>query len=472
MRLRAPGFRGRLVMAMAATSVVTLAVAGAAVVSPLERRLRADAVHALTVGTQSARGSLDPLSSDELADPGTTAHIARSIGRRTGSHVVLLDGRLAPIADNDPDERLGNPAAASAALGRGRTVRDVRRVDGVTYAEVAVPMHLAGRHYVLAASRSLRELDSAVHVIRQGLIAGAIAGLAAALLLGLLLSARLVRRLRRLRDVALTVADDPSRARVPPDRGDDEVAELTRALATMRTRLERQESARRAFVATASHELRTPLASLAVRLELLDEDLRAAGADPAGAAVDVARAREQVERLAGLARDLLDLSRLDSEVALRSEPVELGELCRAVLAEFEEHARHRDVGLELDAPRDGCWAVADPGGVARIVRILVENALRFAPAGTPVSVEVTRDGDRARMQVGDRGPGVPADERDRVFDRFARGSDTGGEGGFGLGLAIARELAGRMDGSVVLAGDGPGARFAVTLWAAEERAHA
>lgn len=468
MRLRAPGFRGRLVAAMMATSAVTLLVAGAAVLSPLQRRLRQDQLETLTSDTMAARGSLAGLDAAQLRDRALVARLMRSAGRRTGAHVVLLGPRLQLRASNDPDLGVGNLDAARAARARGRATRHLRQIDGTTLAEVAVPLRIEDTAYVLTAARSLTEADAAARVIRQGLIAGALAGLTAAVLFGIVLSARLVRRLRRLRDVALAVADGRPGAEVPADPRLDEVASLTRAVSTMRERLVAQESARRAFVATASHELRTPLASLGMTLELLEEDLGDEQPDLAAARGEVRSARDQSQRLSGLARDLLDLSRLDSEVALRAEPVELGELCRAVLAEFEPAARGRGVALRWTGPGEGSWARGDPGCVARIVRILVENGLRFAPPGSALEVVVSGVPDQPAFDVVDRGPGVPAGERERIFRRFERGANTGGEGGFGLGLAIARELAQRMGGALTLVDGAVGARFRLTLPAANE----
>jgi signal transduction histidine kinase len=107
--------------------------------------------------------------------------------------------------------------------------------------------------------------------------------------------------------------------------------------------------------------------------------------------------------------------------------------------------------------------VADPDRVAQIVRVLLDNALRFAPPGTTIVVELTSDTQSCAIAVHDRGPGVPEDDREQIFERFRRGTETGGEGGFGLGLAIARELARRMDGDVVLVSDTSGARFELRL---------
>jgi signal transduction histidine kinase len=100
-----------------------------------------------------------------------------------------------------------------------------------------------------------------------------------------------------------------------------------------------------------------------------------------------------------------------------------------------------------------------------VARILIDNALRFSPAGETIRVTAHYQGDRATLEVADHGPGVPLEEHQLIFERFQRGSRTGGEGGFGLGLAIGRELARRLGGELALASQttGDGARFALTL---------
>jgi signal transduction histidine kinase len=215
----------------------------------------------------------------------------------------------------------------------------------------------------------------------------------------------------------------------------------------MHARLQQQEDARRAFVATASHELRTPLASLDTMRELIADDLDDP-VDLGDARERVRRAQSQSRRLGGLATDLLDLSRIDAQVQLRSEPVELGELSRAVLAEFELGTGEREIAISLDGA-GSVWALADPGSIARILRILLDNAVRASPDGAAIAVRL-RTGTHASLSVSDHGPGVPVDERELIFERFKRGRDTAGQAGFGLGLAIGRELARRMGGDLVL----------------------
>jgi signal transduction histidine kinase len=247
------------------------------------------------------------------------------------------------------------------------------------------------------------------------------------------------------------------------DRARDEVGDLARAFALMQHQLRQQEEARRAFVATASHELRTPLASLDGMLELLDEDLRYGEPDLEDAQSLLSRARAQSRRLGRLAADLLDLSRIDAQLELRSEPVELSELSRAVLAEFDLGVSERGVITSLDDAGGAVWALGDPGSVARILRILLDNAVRMSPPGGQVKVEL-QGGAQASLSVCDQGPGVAAAERELIFERFKRGRDTSSSAGFGLGLAIGRELAQRMGGELLLEDRvGPGACFTLKL---------
>jgi signal transduction histidine kinase len=317
--------------------------------------------------------------------------------------------------------------------------------------------------FVLAVRRPAGEIGQAAHVVQTAFITAALSGLALTIMLGIPLSGRIVRRLRRLRQSALELARTGPAVEVPVDRVRDEVGDLARTFAIMQGRLRHQEEARRAFVATASHELRTPLASLDGMLELLDEDLRGETPDLEDAQALLVRARIQSRRLARLAADLLDLSRIDAEVHLRSEPVELGELSRAVLAEFELGTAERGIVTSLLDAGGSVWVLGDPGSLARILRILLDNAVRVSAHGQEVQVELVRDPEPL-LRVRDQGPGVADDEREQIFARFHRGRDTTGEAGFGLGLAIGRELAERMGGTLELEADsGPGASFVLRL---------
>jgi two-component system OmpR family sensor kinase len=263
--------------------------------------------------------------------------------------------------------------------------------------------------------------------------------LAIALVGASLVSRALARRVRRLEVAADEVAHGRFIDPLPVD-SKDELGQLTRTFNEMQAQLRQVDVARKEFIATASHELRTPIFSLAGFVELLqDEDL-----DEDTRREFLETMSEQVARLQKLSVDLLDLSRLDAgSVELHSEPVDLAELARSVVHEFTPALAERDTDLEVRLPEHGPEALCDPERVAQIMRILLDNALQHTPTGTHVTVSADRANGTAGLSVVDTGPGLPPHSRNKVFERFYTGDAARGAG---LGLAIARELAERMDG--------------------------
>jgi signal transduction histidine kinase len=483
------------------TTVATLGVAAVTLLGPLENSLKNAAKQTLKGEVVSNRGAVGRF---RLLDPGVAAYAAipgkspaavtlrrqglamgtqlskllDGLGSKIGAAEVSLMGypnalgqpQLPPVRTSTGDADLAsadNYNDVTTALRNPRSVvYSFGTIGGTDYVRAAIPFQAAGARWALAIRKPIDEIPAAVNAVAKAFLVAALAGLGLTLILGIPLAATLVRRLRRLRMAAVSLTSEGPGVVVPSDRAQDEVGDLARTFATMQARLRQQEEARRAFVATASHELRTPLTSLDGMLELLDDDLRSGEVDLEEARSLLARARTQSRRLARLAADLLDLSRLDAEIKLRSEPVELGELCRAVLAEFELSTSERGLGAALDAGAEQVWALGDPGSVARIVRILLDNALRASPSGSEIRVLI-EGGSPVALSVCDRGPGIAPEDRMAIFQRFQRGRATSGQGGFGLGLAIGRELAERMGGELVLDAEyGPGAKFTLKLPAA------
>src|SRR5215218_5879584 len=477
--LRRSGLRGRLLVALVATSALTLAVAAAALLPPLQSRLReqrADDLEAATIADGIGfETELRRILARNRGRPAREVSTALTVGiqdraldlrQRTGARVVVDDG-VPPTDPERPPSVYDTDVAASLPIRQIlRTLNDQTDQRTIADGNVTVSVYLAvsqRQPFVLVTQKPLTDVAAAVDQVRTAFLAAAGIGLIVAVVLAIALATTLSRRLARLSAAAVRVAAEGPDAPTPRDDGRDEVGDLARTLATMQQELRRQEAARRAFVSTASHELRTPLTSLQGTLELLEEDLRDGRLDMQDAQRQVVGAQQELRRLARLATELLDLSRLDAAVELRHEPVELGELCRAVGAEFVIQARERDVVVE--PPPGPCWAAGDPGAVARVVRILIDNALRYSPPGRPICVTPAYHGDRATVEVADEGPGVAEHDRELIFERFHRGSAASGAGGFGLGLAIGRELAERMGGTLELL-DGPpgaGARFMLRL---------
>lgn len=227
---------------------------------------------------------------------------------------------------------------------------------------------------------------------------------------------------------------------------------------TAQARLER---ARRDLIANASHEFKTPLFSLAGFLELIDEG--SVSADERREFIQLMR--QQVDRLRNLAISMLDLSRVEAgSVVLEPELVDLETVARSVLDEFQAHAQTKDLSLTVDA-REPVTAWCDEQRLAQVLRALIDNAVKFSPPGSRVTVRPEGDEHGATIVVSDDGPGIPAAELPHVFERFHRGrEDRATTAGAGLGLSIARELTEMMGGQIsVSSRGGHGASFTVSL---------
>jgi signal transduction histidine kinase len=454
------GLRERFVAVLAIVSALTLALAAVALFSPLDHRLRTSALEALAQTLRGELGDFTKLPEEAMHRGDRRLVTAMRPLRRTGADVALFDGSGHLLATTDPGGDEPFPVALQA-LRSGRERQQITGSGSEAEAQVAIRITIDGVPAVVATRRQLDNVHEATAVVRRAFAVAAGGGLLGAILVGAVIAGRTAGRIERLRDTAERVAHVGPVAEFKPEDGRDEIGDLSRTFAIMQTRLREQEQVRRAFVATASHELRTPVASLQLMLDLLISDLEAEPVAVEDALQQARRADEQTARLSQLAAELLDLSRIDAGLPVRREPVELGEVLRSVLAEMEVRLAGQGRCVHVDDGADR-WAVGDPGHVAGILRILLDNALRHTPAPGGVRIEFAALDARVGIAVQDDGPGVPGDDRNRIFERFARGAQAEA-GGFGLGLAIGRELARHMGGDLVLEDARSGARFALWL---------
>jgi len=435
---RFSGVGARLGLALLAVLAGALGLVYLIVVPSLENRL----VHSrLSQLVRAADGLARELPADRARWPDFLDTASESANARVvvydhlgppSALLVVGDSRGARSTDVE-DDRVASRAASSRRAATGTAIH-----KGARYAEAAAPV--PGTESVLLVSAPLHEALASVRFVRERLaIAGAIA-LATALALGYVGAWLFARRLRRLEAAAERIAsgqfDVPIR-----DESPDEVGQLARTFDRMRERLSALDHARREFIANASHELRTPLFALGGFLELMSEEELA----DATRREFLQTMREQVDRLAKLATELLDLSRADAgQLEVRREPVDLAEIAETLVDEFAALARVDARPVEL-VMRDGVPVVGDEQRILQIGRVLLENALVHTPPGTRVSVG-TGPG---TLAVEDDGPGIPPEHVAHVFDRFYR-VDGRLSSGSGLGLAIARELARAMGGELEL----------------------
>ena len=200
----------------------------------------------------------------------------------------------------------------------------------------------------------------------------------------------------------------------------------------------------RRFIADAAHELRTPLAAMRINIEALQER----GQRPEDLPLLESLVHSS-DRAARLASQLLSLMRSDAAVHVTGERLRFDELVQDCLAELAVIARPRGVELEFAAPPDPVWVNGDNEGLRSLVTNLVENAVKYSPGGETVAVRLSTGDAGVEMTVSDRGPGIPAELRERVFDPFYRVADQDQDGN-GLGLAIVRTVSERLGAAVIL----------------------
>ncbi|MDQ4048213.1 MAG: HAMP domain-containing histidine kinase [Actinomycetota bacterium] len=445
---------------------------------------------------QKLRSSFNNDLRATAADLQQSFHIVRD---RTGEPVLEDDGLLDIAAAGGAAVRVVNSAnrviaGAGPAADLGPPFDGVRDVGD--YRVVARPLFAASLDRTGSFGLPLEPIDGALaHVqyakpraslaattarVRLFLALGVIGGTVLAYLAGLAVARRAMRPISGLTRAAREVARtrDPGMT-LPKPEANDEVADLADTLEDMLRELdaargdtEASLDRQRKFVADASHELRTPLTSILANLELLEGELaRPGGPRDADAAAEIAgSALRSSRRMRHLVADLLLLARADSGRRAPLGPVDLAAVVREAATEASPLASGHS--LSLDLPAEGAPLIVD--GVAddlhRLVLNLLENALIHTPAGTPVVASLRGVDGAVRLEVADRGPGVPPELRDRIFERFARtGASDGARPGrsSGLGLAIVRAVAEAHGGHVEVGeAEGGGALFTVTLPAA------
>ncbi len=225
--------------------------------------------------------------------------------------------------------------------------------------------------------------------------------------------------------------------------------------------LRRTDELRSALLNSVSHDLRTPLAAIKASAEsLLQTDVPWSDEDRAGFAAAINREADRLNRLVG---NLLDMSRIEAgALRLQRDWYDVGELIREVIGRLGPALYGRDVELAIE---DGLPPVPlDYLLIDQVVTNLIENGAKYTPPGSPIRVSVERAPGHVRVVVADRGPGIPADQRERIFDKFFRLGQTPGVRGSGLGLALSRGLVEAHGGQIwVEDNPGGGARFVFEL---------
>jgi len=332
-----------------------------------------------------------------------------------------------------------------------------------TYLAVLQPMRLApgsSPFGALVVATPKTEITSDLQPLAERLGLAFIGGILVAGLLGWYLSRRITRPVLALSAATDEISRGHYDVSLPEVRGGGEIGHLAQRFREMAARLGDAEQQERNFLMSVSHELRTPLTAIRGHVEALREGI---AADPVVRAASLDMIASETARLERLVGDVLDLAKLEAHrFTLLSEEVDMGRLCEQAYAAFGEEARRR--GIDYEKRFDGAPTIVTDGDrVLQIISNLLSNAFRWTPDGGKVELELAASNGRVSVAVDDSGPGVPPQERDRIFRPFWSRDDSG----TGLGLAIAHELAAALGGTIELDSEpGSGSRFELVLPAA------
>jgi two-component system, OmpR family, sensor histidine kinase MprB len=358
-------------------------------------------------------------------------------------------------ASTDPVQVLSAGTQTSLGIGddeiavaRGTLDGSARTVwsQGERWRVVAVN---AGEDHALVMAQSMQPTDRMLGRLGLVMLLFGVAGMIAAGLAGWAVARNGLRPVRRLtaavEDIARTQRLDPI-----PIEGTDEVARLAQSFNEMLHTLSASQHRQRQLVADAGHELRTPLTSLRTNLDLLVQADASSGLSPESRTELLDDVRAQIGEMTTLIGDLVELAR-DEPVSRTVEPVEM----TAILGQAIARVRRR-ADVEFDVQTSPWWITGDADALERAITNLLDNAAKWSPDGSTVTVTLT-DG---TLMVADQGPGISAQDLPHVFDRFYRSAESRGMPGSGLGLSIVRSIAQR-HGGAVRAGQGPhgGAAF-------------
>ncbi|WP_433492933.1 sensor histidine kinase [Nocardia grenadensis] len=460
-RLRALPLRWTLVAALVLLSGIGLLASGAAVTSALHNSLLSRIDHDLGEAATSWARPLTSPPPPQSAGPSS---------QRPPSpfyvQVTALDGQVLLVVNDDtsapqvPPTPTGRPVTVDAAGGDTGHWRIIttENTDGVR----------------TTVGVSLSEVDETVHrlVVLQATI-GAIVLIALTAAGGIVVRTSL-RPLREVERTAIAIADGDLSERVPERDPRTEVGRLSLAINGMLAQIQsafaataasedsarRSEEKMRRFVADASHELRTPLATIRGFAELY----RQGASTDTGLLLD--RIEREAHRMGLLVEDLLMLARLDAQRPLDRTPVDLLTLAADTVHGARAVAPERHITLEvIDGPGTP-EVLGDDARLRQVLGNLVTNALTHTPPDADVTVRVGTEHDDAVLEVVDTGPGLPPEDRERVFERFYRAdsSRTRSSGGSGLGLSIVAALVAAHDGTVEVESEqGAGSTFRIRL---------
>src|ERR1700752_50432 len=376
--------------------------------------------------------------------------------------IFTLDGTSVAISQNLKNHHLPfRPDLAQPGPPKFETISTFP--DGSTALLGGTTINVKGQSYFVAIAASLSNVRSIQRRLLGTLLLSIPIAILLALVGGAVLANRAIEPLDRVTGTAQRISADHLGERIELARGDVELQRLAEAFNQMLQRLDQSFKQIRQFTADASHELRTPVAILMGETELAVNDLL----DHEECKAALRSRREELQRMAQIVDDLLVLSQFDhGEQTLQVKPLDFSDLVIEVCEQQRKQAKSKGVTLELTETFP-VNIEGDSSRLRQMVRNVLDNAIKYTPAGGRVTVELDHsNGKEFRLSVSDTGIGIPVAALPHIFDRFYRVDQarTRGEGGSGLGLSIVKQIIEAHGGSVSVKSDiGMGTVMTLTL---------
>ena len=410
-----------------------------------------------------------------LANGLDLGRMIRTFAEQLRARVIITDTEglvLADAFDELTGHALAHPALPSSLAGNTEVLERRMSAKRATLyvltpifrdqqGEGGAPTELLGREQigVVFIASNLDDVYASLDLLERRLVVGSAAVALIAAIMGLGLASSITSPLVHLTQVVGKICDGELTARVT-EGGDQEIYELGVAFNHMSKRAHALEAARMRFISDASHEMRAPLAAMKALIDPLVVDPKINADTRQELLLDLVR---EIDRLATLVADLLQLVRLDSRAALVQEHCDLADLTRRVVASLSALATTRRVSVTTSIPREVPY-VGNESALHRAIFNIVDNAIKFADNAVHIALSTTPEA--ISLSVVDDGPGIPLEAKSRIFERFYRvdASRARATGGSGLGLAIAYEVVQAHDGNIrVETAHGHGATFLLSL---------
>jgi two-component system, OmpR family, sensor kinase len=378
-----------------------------------------------------------------------------------GTYIELIDsnGRVVVKSDNLGSQELPvNPSFIERGFNGAVDIQTVSAGDNARVRIMISPLYTVDQTLLLEVAQSLQPIDSALRQMRLAIVIGGILALFLTAILGALLVHRTLAPVEKITKIARSIEQESNLDRRVGYKGPaDEIGRLATTFDFMIAKLDKLFESQKRLVADASHELRTPLTVIQGNIDLLKRDIGEEGRKESLRAIET-----ESKRMIHIANDLLLLAEIEGGQKVKTEEINLRELCYTEIQRASVSAGERKILFES---REDLRLKGDVYKLRQLIGNLIDNAVKYTSENGEIKISLVREGDFARLEVSDNGFGIAQEHLPFLFNRFYRANEVNNRSrrGTGLGLAIVKEVAQQNGGKVSVTSE-PGKGSVFTVW--------